>query len=146
MKIGLGEGGFDGVNDGVRGTYDSSPVGKRRIRKATKMTTEPSPTEIAAVINSIIDLCNDNSRSKSNVESSSASGEIEKDGVGLISEVVTIENVSLPKLYTMIKQHKLHMSFLKENEMLLDGKKEETMGKIFYIFEIIKGRIKEEEP
>ena len=100
------------------------------------MATEASPVGIAAVIKYFIDLCNDNSNSKSNVESSSVRGTIDRERVG--SGFVTIENFPLPELYTMIDQHKLHVNFLKENELLLDGKKEEIVGKIFYIFEIIE--------
>ena len=138
LKIGLGERGFYGVNNDVTSSSDSTPAGKCRARKSTKMVTEPSPTGIAAVIKSVIDLCDTNSKSKSNVESSSVGGSIERERVG--SGVVTIDNFSLPELYTMIEQHKLHMDFLKENELLLDGKKEEIVGNMSYIFEIIEGR------
>ena len=44
LKIGLGEGGFEGASDEVISASDSTPVGKRRSRKATKMATEPPPT------------------------------------------------------------------------------------------------------
>ena len=54
--------------------------------------------------------------------------------------VIAIENLSLPELYAMIEQHKLHLDFLKENDMLVDGKKEDIVGKISYIFDVIEGR------
>ena len=54
--------------------------------------------------------------------------------------VVPIEQLSLPELYVMIEQHKLHLTFLKDNDMLVDGKKEDIVGRISYIFEIIESR------
>ena len=42
--------------------------------------------------------------------------------------VIAIENLSLPELYAMIEQHKLHLNFLKDNDMLVDGKKEDIVG------------------
>ena len=54
--------------------------------------------------------------------------------------VIAIENLSLPELYAMIEQHKLHLNFLKDNDMLVDGKKEDIVGKISYIFDVIEGR------
>ena len=54
--------------------------------------------------------------------------------------VIAIENLSLPELYAMIEQHKLHLDFLKENDMLVDGEKEDIVDKISYIFDVIEGR------
>ena len=140
LKIGLGEGGFDGINEEHCNTSDSSPASKRRVRKAKKMSTEPSPTGIAAIMKSVIDLCNDNSKANGKEASVSVGSAIIKEGSVLGSGLITMENLSLPELYLMIEQHKLHMNFLKENDMLLDGKKEDIVGKISYIFEIIEGR------
>ena len=136
LIIGLGEGGFDVVNEELCNTSDSSPASKRRVRKCKKMSTEPSPNGIAAIIKSVIDLCNDNS----NLNGKEASVGVGNKNIKETSGLITIENLSLPELYLMIEQHKLHMNFLKENDMLLDGKKEDIVGKISYIFEIIEGR------
>ena len=59
LTIGMGEGGM--INDTDDGNISSSgsPL-KRRVRKHAK---ESSPEGIAAVIKSVIDLCNDNSKS-----------------------------------------------------------------------------------
>ena len=40
----------------------------------------------------------------------------------------------------MIEQHKLHISFLKEHDMLTKEKKNLIVGKMFDVFELIEGR------
>ena len=55
--------------------------------------------------------------------------------------MVLIENLSLMEPYTMIDQHKLHMNFLNDTEILTDEKKEMIVDKISYVFEIIEGRL-----
>ena len=87
---------------------------------------EPSTDGIAAVFKSVfdqIDLKNDGEKKKTS------------DYI-----VVPIEQLSLLELYVMIEQHKLHLTSLKDNDMLVDGKKEDIVGKISYIFEIIESR------
>ena len=56
LKIGPGEGGIPNDNDG--GTSYSSGLRRQENR------TEPAPNGITAVMKSVIDLCNDNSKSK----------------------------------------------------------------------------------
>ena len=127
VKIGLGEGGFDGLPKEISSMSDSSPNTNRRGRKLRILTkTEPSTDGIAAVFKSVF-------------------ASMEKKDEGNKKEisdnkVVAIEQLSLPELYAMIEQHKLHLNFLKDNDMLVDGKKEEIVGKISYIFEIIDSR------
>ena len=130
LTIGMGEGGM--INDTDDGTSSSSgsPL-KRRVRKHAK---ESHPEGIAAVIKSVIDLCNDNSKSVE--KNSTGKAGLVKD----VCAVVLTENLPLTDLYIMIDQHKSHMNFLKEHDMLTDTKKSEIVGKISHVFEIIEGR------
>ena len=43
-------------------------------------------------------------------------------------------------LYKLIEQHKLHLLFLKENDLCLDAKKKEIVEKIEGVFDIISNR------
>ena len=127
VRIGRGEGGFDGSTKEVSSMSDSSPNSKKKARIGSKIKSkEPSTDGIAAVFRSIFDQM-----------------DVENDGKkkkGSDNIVVPIEQLSLPELYAMIEQHKLHLTFLKDNDMLVDGKKEDIVGKISYIFEIIESR------
>ena len=127
VKIGRGEGGFDGLPEDISSMSDSSPNTRRRARKVRNIkNNEPSTDGIAAVFKSVFDRIEQkNDGNKKEISD---------------SKVVAIEQLSLPELYAMIEQHKLHLNFLKDNDMLVDGKKEEIVGKISYIFEIIDSR------
>ena len=61
LKIGPGEGGIPNDNDG--GTSYSSGLRSKRSRRQ-KNRIEIAPNSITAVMKSVIDLCNDNSKSK----------------------------------------------------------------------------------
>lgn len=127
VKIGRGEGGFDGTPDDFSSMSDSSPNAKRRARKSGKLKNgEPATNGIAAVFKSVFESLDSKKDGNSN------------DIVG--RNVIAIKNLSLPELYVMIEQHKLHLDFLKENDMLVDGEKEDIVDKISYIFDVIEGR------
>ena len=81
---------------------------------------------------SVIDMCKENKK----VENPSVEESIERE-----SSIVMIENLPLDELYAMINQHKLRMGFLKENDILSDGKKESIIEKIENIFKVIERRI-----
>ena len=72
-------------------------------------TNEPSSTGIAAVMKSVIDMCNNNSKPAREHKLASKGGGNNKDIVD--QNVVAIENLSFPDLYAMIEQHKLHLNF-----------------------------------
>ena len=59
------------------------------------------------------------------------------------SGVVLVEKLPLDELYMMIQQHKLHMEFLKDNDMMTDDRKLKVVENIECIFQIIEGRISE---
>ena len=54
--------------------------------------------------------------------------------------VMIIEDLPIKDLYTMREQHKLHIKFLKDNNILSDDKKTDIIQKIEYIFSIIEDR------
>ena len=89
-------------------------------------------TSITAGMKSVIKLCNDNNNSKEKV---SNMGDGNRD-----KEVVTIKDLGSKDVYVMIEQHKLHVNFLKEHDMLTDDSKNSIVSKMFHIFEIIEGR------
>ena len=51
-----------------------------------------------------------------------------------------IKDLPMKDLYAMIEQHKLHIKFLKDNDILPDDKKTDIIQKIEYVFSIIEGR------
>ena len=50
-----------------------------------------------------------------------------------------MENLPLDDLYKMLQQHKLHMKFLKDNDMMTDDRKLKIVEKVEYISHIIEG-------
>ena len=104
-----------------------------RSGKLRKRKEESSHNGIAGVMIIVIDICNDN-KNHTHV-GSSVRKVINKE-----SHIMLIENLPLADLYTMIQQHKLHMEFLKYNDML-SGEKKTKIAEIFdFTFEIIEGR------
>ena len=51
-----------------------------------------------------------------------------------------VDNLSMDDLQKLIEQHKLHLLFLKENNLCLDEKRDDIVGKIEDVFEIISKR------
>ena len=48
-----------------------------------------------------------------------------------------VENLSMDDLYKLIEQHKLHLLFLKDNDLCTDIKRNEIVEKIEGVFDII---------
>ena len=48
-----------------------------------------------------------------------------------------VDNLSMDDLYKLIEQHKLHLLFLKDNDLCTDIKKNEIVEKIEGVFDII---------
>ena len=51
-----------------------------------------------------------------------------------------VDNLSMDDLYKLIEQHKLHLLFLKENDLCSDEKRDGIVEKIEGVFEIISTR------
>ena len=54
--------------------------------------------------------------------------------------LATFFSISCDDLYKLIEQHKLHLLFLKENDLCSDAKKKEIVEKIEGVFDIISNR------
>ena len=103
------------------------------IQGRRKRTT---PTGIAAVMKSSIDIYND--RKTPTNDGKSVGEKNDKE-----SEVVLMKNLSLDELYRMIQEHKFHMEFLKDNDIMTGDIKLKIVENIEYIFQIIEGRSSE---
>ena len=101
-------------------------------RRARVKYEEPSPNGIAAVMKSVIYLCNDNNNCRSKGIATTVTNRL--------NNVVTIEHLHTSELYAMIEHHKLHMQSLKDNDILSEDKKMSIINKIENIFSIIEGR------
>ena len=51
-----------------------------------------------------------------------------------------VDSLSMDDLYKLIEQHKLHLLFLKDNDLCSDKKKDEIVEKIEGVFDIISKR------
>jgi len=51
-----------------------------------------------------------------------------------------VDSLSMDDLYKLIEQHKLHLLFLKDNDLCSDNKKDEIVEKIEGLFDIISKR------
>ena len=103
-----------------------------KARRSSVKDEEPSPNGIVVVMKSVIDIYNDNTKSWSNGKATVVSIESKN--------VVIIKHLPFSGLYAMIEQHKLHMHFLKENEVLSENKKISIINRIEHIFSIIECR------
>ena len=101
-------------------------------RRSRRRNEELSQNKIVVVMNSLTDLCNNN-KTSSNI------GKGVGDSIKRES-VVMIENLLMTDLYTIIEHHKLHIQFLKDNDMLFDDKKSSIIDKIKNIFKTIESR------
>ena len=98
LDIGRGEVGLTDTNSITR---TSTPSGKERI--------PPPPKGLDDVIKSVIDLYNEvNGKSKAYMP----------------AEDLAVENQPLSSLFGLIEEHKLHLAFLKDNNMCGEGRKE----------------------
>ena len=100
LKIGFSEGEIP--NDDSSFSSPSESNGVRHGIRHTKIE-ESSSNEIAAVMKSVIDLCNDNTNGGNRGKGVAAS--IKSEGI------VTIEDLPMNDLYEMIEQRKLHIFF-----------------------------------
>ena len=127
MNIDLGEGGILSHNLSTSCSGNTSPA-----KRSRKGNIKKASTSIAAVMKLVIDSCNDDNKRK---EKGRKVGDGNSD-----KGIVMIEYFDLKYLYVMIEQHKLHVNFLKEHDMLIDESKNTIVSKISHIFEIIEGR------
>ena len=51
-----------------------------------------------------------------------------------------VDNLSMDDLYKLIEEHKLHLLFLREDHLCSDEKRDDIVGKIEGVFEIITNR------
>jgi len=51
-----------------------------------------------------------------------------------------VDNLSMDDLYKLIEQHKLHLLFLKDNDLCTDIKQNQIVEKIEGVFDIISKR------
>ena len=55
-------------------------------------------------------------------------------------DVQKIQSMTLAKLYTLMDQHKEHLKFLKENDMLSDTDKIEIVERVKEMYDVISKR------
>lgn len=67
----------------------------------------------------VIDMCNDNSK-PAHEHKLANKGDGNNNNI-VDRNVVAIENLSLPEVYAMIEQQKLHLKLLKDDNILVDG-------------------------
>ena len=131
LQLGSGEPGMcdpqeetDTGNPEANSTSSASP---KRVKK--KRGFEDVETAIGNTMNRMTDLC----------DTMLQGTQVKVKRVPKPSDYI-VDNLSMDDLYKLIEQHKLHLLFLKENDLCSDAKKKEIVEKIEGVFDIISNR------
>ena len=131
LHLGTGEPGmYDPTDTSVITNVDSISTVSTSPKKGKKKRMFNNVDSVMGdTMKSVVDLCEVISKGNKVVEKTEPK-----------TSDYLVENLSMDDLYKLIEQHKLHLLFLKENDLCSDGKRDEIVAKIEGVFDIISKR------
>jgi len=132
LQLGNGEPGMNKAQESSSQiNMDSNSVSSTMSPKRGKKKRGYEDVELVMgkTMNRVVDLCEVMSK-----------GNVGDDKPSPKPSDYLVDNLSMDDLYKLIEQHKLHLSFLKENDLCTDLKKTEIVEKIEGVFDIIMKR------
>ena len=131
LNLGTGEPGmYDPTDTSVITNVDSISISSTSPKKGeNKRRYEDVDSVMGKTMKSVVDVC-----------------EVILKGNNVVDKPAPkpsdylVDSMSMDDLYKLIEQHKLHLLFLKDNDLCSDNKKDEIVEKIESVFDIISKR------
>ena len=127
MDIGLGELGITPTENDTCLIFNSY-LGKASSNKSPKRKLDSKIDGIKTLMTEIIDLC---------AKDNEPVHKLAKKPAPELAELM-LENFKFPELYTLIKQYKLHLNRLKDNDMCPRDNQLKIVSKIERIFDLME--------